>query len=159
MFYLLKPLLFLNLIIFKLKCNNLTFNEILILYASYVCLLYSRFIKNHPIWILKDGYLISKVVLSHRAARAPGSKRLESSHVFFVFSSTCLFTSIFDFIAFVLWALVLDLLVTNKLQQTQTPLSRGHGRVLAVGARLSSHGVLQNDLKWLGMTRPDRVVI
>jgi hypothetical protein len=49
MFYLLKPLLFFNLIIFKLKCNNLTFNEILILYASYVCLLYSRFIKNHPI--------------------------------------------------------------------------------------------------------------
>jgi hypothetical protein len=64
MFYLLKHLLLLNLIIFKLKCNNLIFNEIQILYASSVCLLYSRFIENHPIWILEDGPLISKVVLS-----------------------------------------------------------------------------------------------
>jgi hypothetical protein len=30
-----------------------------------VCLLHSRFIKNHPIWILEDGSLISEVVLSH----------------------------------------------------------------------------------------------
>jgi hypothetical protein len=64
MFYLLKHLLLLNLVIFKLKCNNLIFNEILSLYASYVCLLYSRFIENHPIWILEDGRLISEVVLS-----------------------------------------------------------------------------------------------
>jgi hypothetical protein len=55
MFYLLKHLLLLNLVIFKLMCNNLTFNKILSLYASYVCLLYSRFIENHPIWILEDG--------------------------------------------------------------------------------------------------------
>jgi hypothetical protein len=64
MFYLLKHLLLLNLVIFKLKCNNLTFNEMLSLYASYVCLLHSRFIENHPIWILEDGPLISEVVLS-----------------------------------------------------------------------------------------------
>jgi hypothetical protein len=64
MFYLLKHLLLLNLVIFKLKCNNLTFNEIMILNASYVCLLHSRLIENHPIWILKDGPFISKVVLS-----------------------------------------------------------------------------------------------
>jgi hypothetical protein len=54
MFYLLKHLLFLNLVIFKLKCNNLIFNEIMILSASYVCLLHSCFIENHPIWILED---------------------------------------------------------------------------------------------------------
>jgi hypothetical protein len=64
MLYLLKHLLFLNLVIFKLKCNNLIINEIVVLNASYVCLLHSRFVKNHPIWILEDGSLIYKVVLS-----------------------------------------------------------------------------------------------
>jgi hypothetical protein len=64
MFYRLKHLLLLNLVIFKLKCNNLTFTEILSLYASYVCLRHSHFIKNHPIWILEDGPPISNVVLS-----------------------------------------------------------------------------------------------
>jgi hypothetical protein len=49
MFYLLKYLLLLNLVIFKLKYNNLTFNEIMSLYASYVCLLHSRFVENHLI--------------------------------------------------------------------------------------------------------------
>jgi hypothetical protein len=39
MFYLLKHLLLLILVIFKLKCNNLIFNEIMVLNASYVCLL------------------------------------------------------------------------------------------------------------------------
>jgi hypothetical protein len=38
MFYLLKHHLLLILVIFKLKCNNLIFNEIMILNASYVCL-------------------------------------------------------------------------------------------------------------------------
>jgi hypothetical protein len=38
MFYLLKHLLLLILIIFKLKCNNLIFNEIMVLNALYVCL-------------------------------------------------------------------------------------------------------------------------
>jgi hypothetical protein len=64
MFHLLKHLLLLNPLIFKLKCNNLTFNEIMILNASYVCLLRFRFIENHLIWILEDGPLISEVVLS-----------------------------------------------------------------------------------------------
>jgi hypothetical protein len=64
MFYLLKNLLIHNLVIFKLKCNNLIVNEIMVLNDSYVCLLHSRFIENHPIWILKDGSLISEVALS-----------------------------------------------------------------------------------------------
>jgi hypothetical protein len=38
MFYLLKNLLLLIMVIFKLKCNNLIFNEIMVLNASYVCL-------------------------------------------------------------------------------------------------------------------------
>jgi hypothetical protein len=64
MFYLLKHLLLLNLVIFKLNFNNIIFNKILVLYASNVCLLYSHFVENHPIWILKDGPLIFKVVPS-----------------------------------------------------------------------------------------------
>jgi hypothetical protein len=63
-FYLLKHLLLLILVIFKLKCNKLIFNEIIILNASYVCLMYSRFVKNHLIWILEDRSLISDMVLS-----------------------------------------------------------------------------------------------
>jgi hypothetical protein len=63
MSYLLKHLLLLNLVIFKLKYNNLIFTEILVFYASHVCLLHSRFIENHSIWILEDGFLISEVVL------------------------------------------------------------------------------------------------
>jgi hypothetical protein len=66
MFYFLKHILLLNLVIFKLKCNNLTFNKIMILNVSYVCLLHSRFVENHPIWFLKDGPLISEVVLSQK---------------------------------------------------------------------------------------------
>jgi hypothetical protein len=66
MFYLLKNLLYLNLVIFKLKCNNLILNKFMILNALYVCLLYFRFIKNHTIWIIKDGPLISEVVLLQR---------------------------------------------------------------------------------------------
>jgi hypothetical protein len=64
MFYLLKKLLLLNLVILKLKCNTLIFNEILVLFALYVCLLHSCLIENHPIWILEDGLLIFDVVLS-----------------------------------------------------------------------------------------------
>jgi hypothetical protein len=64
MFYLFKRFLFLNLVILHLKCHNLIFNEILVLYACYVCLLHSRFIKNHLIWNLKDGPFISEFVLS-----------------------------------------------------------------------------------------------
>jgi hypothetical protein len=65
MFYLLKNFMYLNLVILKIKCNNLIFNEISVLYASYVCLLHSCFIENHPIWILKDRPLIFEVVLSY----------------------------------------------------------------------------------------------
>jgi hypothetical protein len=70
MFYLLKHLLLFNLVIFKLKCNNLIVNEIMFLNASYVCLMHSLSIKNHPIWILEDGPLIYEVVLSHRVPRS-----------------------------------------------------------------------------------------
>jgi hypothetical protein len=38
MFYLLKNLLLLIIVTFKLKCSNLIFNEIIVLNASYVCL-------------------------------------------------------------------------------------------------------------------------
>jgi hypothetical protein len=38
MFYLLKNLLLLILVIFQLKCNNLILNGIIVLNASYVCL-------------------------------------------------------------------------------------------------------------------------
>jgi hypothetical protein len=62
MFYLLKHILFLNLVIFKLKCNNLIINKIMILNASYMCLLHSRFVENHSICILEDRHLISEVV-------------------------------------------------------------------------------------------------
>jgi hypothetical protein len=65
-FYLLKHLLLLNLVIFKLKCHNLIVNENFVLNASYVCLLHSHFIENHLIWIMEDGPLISEVVLSHQ---------------------------------------------------------------------------------------------
>jgi hypothetical protein len=36
----------------------------MVLNALFVCLLHSHFVENHPIWILKDGPLISRVVLS-----------------------------------------------------------------------------------------------
>jgi hypothetical protein len=32
--------------------------------ALYVCLMHSRFVENHLIWILEDGPHISEVVLS-----------------------------------------------------------------------------------------------
>jgi hypothetical protein len=44
-------------------CNNLIFNEFIVLNASYVCLLHSHFIENRPIWILEDGPLISEAVV------------------------------------------------------------------------------------------------
>jgi hypothetical protein len=65
MLYLLKHLLLLNLVIFKLKCNNFIFNEIMVLNASFVCLPHSHFIEDHPIWILEDRPIISEVVWSH----------------------------------------------------------------------------------------------
>jgi hypothetical protein len=66
MFYLLKHLLLHNLVIFKLKYNYLIVDEIMVLNASYVCLLHFRFIKNRSIWILENGPLIFEVVLSQK---------------------------------------------------------------------------------------------
>jgi hypothetical protein len=51
-------------LIIKLKCNNLIFNENIVLNALYVRLIHSHFIDKHPIWILEDEPLISEVVLS-----------------------------------------------------------------------------------------------
>jgi hypothetical protein len=62
--FFLKHILLLILVICKLNCNNLIFNEIMILNASCVCVcMHSLFIENHPIHILEDGLLISEVVL------------------------------------------------------------------------------------------------
>jgi hypothetical protein len=49
MFYLLKHILLLNLVIFKLKCNNLILNKIMVLNVSFVCLLHSHFVEDHSI--------------------------------------------------------------------------------------------------------------
>jgi hypothetical protein len=80
MFYLLNHLLLLILIIFKLKCNTLIVNEIMVLNALYVCLLHSCFVKNHLIWILEDELLISEVVLSQKSSntKAPRTHRIET---------------------------------------------------------------------------------
>jgi hypothetical protein len=96
MFYLLKHLLFLNFVIFKLNYNNLNFNEIMVLNASFACLPHSRFIEDHPIWILKDRSLISEV-LSHKireydVKRSNVQYKIENgyvSHIFF-YMTLCL---------------------------------------------------------------------
>jgi hypothetical protein len=38
----------------------------MVLNVLYVYLLHSRFVENHPIWILEDGPLILEAVLSHQ---------------------------------------------------------------------------------------------
>jgi hypothetical protein len=63
-----KHVLLLIIVIFKLMCNNFIFNEIMVLNASYVFYMHSRFVENHPIRILEDGPLISEGVLSHLVA-------------------------------------------------------------------------------------------
>jgi hypothetical protein len=50
MLYLLKNILFLILVIFKLKCNNLSFNKIMILNNLFIYL--HRFVDDHPIQML-----------------------------------------------------------------------------------------------------------
>jgi hypothetical protein len=45
-----------------------------------VCM-YSRFIEKHPIWILEDGPLISKVVLSQNGIRARSGLNTHSKHL------------------------------------------------------------------------------
>jgi hypothetical protein len=64
MFYILKNLLFLILVIFKLKCNNSIFNETMLLMLRMCVGMHSHFVENQPIRILKDGPLISEVILS-----------------------------------------------------------------------------------------------
>jgi hypothetical protein len=65
MFYLLKNLLLLIIVIFKLKCNNLIFNEIMILNASYVCLHVFSLRRESPYSDSGRRTLISEVILSH----------------------------------------------------------------------------------------------
>ncbi len=49
-FYLLKNLLLLILVIFKLKCNNLIFNETMVWMLHMCVCMHSRFIENPLIW-------------------------------------------------------------------------------------------------------------
>jgi hypothetical protein len=63
--YLLKSLLFLILVIFKLKCNNLILNEIRALNALYACLHAFSLRRESPDPNLEDGPLIYDVILSH----------------------------------------------------------------------------------------------
>jgi hypothetical protein len=79
MFYLLKNFLLLILTIFKLKCNNLIFNEVMVWMLCMCVCMYSRFVENHPIRILEDGPLISEVVLSHTRHRCGGGAATEPS--------------------------------------------------------------------------------
>jgi hypothetical protein len=59
MFYLLNHLLLLHLVNLKPKCNNLTLTLSMVLYASYVCFMHSRFIENPPIdlEVMKPSFL------------------------------------------------------------------------------------------------------
>jgi hypothetical protein len=43
--------------------------------------MHSRFVENHPIWILEDGPLISEVVLSHNSIRARLWLTTHSKHI------------------------------------------------------------------------------
>jgi hypothetical protein len=65
MFYLLKNLLLLIMVIFKLKCNNLIFNEIMVLNVSYVCLHAFSLRRESPDPDPGRRTLIFEVVLSH----------------------------------------------------------------------------------------------
>jgi hypothetical protein len=49
LFHIFKHFLLLNLVNLKLSCNNLISTLIMVLYASYVCLLHSHFVENNPI--------------------------------------------------------------------------------------------------------------
>jgi hypothetical protein len=57
----------------------------MVLNASYVCLLHSRFIENHAIWILEDGPLISRgfchnVVIADQRSSNHSSTSTKSTH-------------------------------------------------------------------------------
>jgi hypothetical protein len=66
MFYLLKHLSLPYLVILKPRCNNLIFNEIMILNASYVCLHAFSLCRESPDLYPGRWPLISEVVLSHK---------------------------------------------------------------------------------------------
>jgi hypothetical protein len=60
MFYLLKHLSLLIFVIFKLKCNSLIFNEIMVLNVSYMCLHVFSLRRESP--VLNDGYVFACVL-------------------------------------------------------------------------------------------------
>jgi hypothetical protein len=64
MFYLLKNLLLLILVVFKLKCNNIISMKLWFWMLHMCVYMHYRFLKNQRIRILEDGPLISEVVLS-----------------------------------------------------------------------------------------------
>jgi hypothetical protein len=68
MFYLLKNLLLLIMVIFKLKCNNLFFNKDMILSTSYVCLHAFSLCRESLDPDYKRRTLISEVILSQTPA-------------------------------------------------------------------------------------------
>jgi hypothetical protein len=53
----------------------------MVLNALYVCLLHSRFVEHHPMWILEDGPLISEAVLSQNGIRARLGLNTHSKHL------------------------------------------------------------------------------
>jgi hypothetical protein len=81
MFYLLKNLLLLILVISKLKCNNLIFNEIMGLNASYVCLHAFLLHRESPDLDPVRQPLISEVVLSQNGIRARSELNTHSKHL------------------------------------------------------------------------------
>jgi hypothetical protein len=80
MFYILKNLLLLILVIFKLKCSNLIFNEIIVLNASYVCLYAFLLHWESPDPDPGRWPLISEVVLSHLSSSSPSPPMHETAH-------------------------------------------------------------------------------
>jgi hypothetical protein len=67
MFYLLKYLLLLYLVILKQSCNNIFYFNLV--FICFICVFaYSRLVENHPIYILEDRPLISEVVLSQASS-------------------------------------------------------------------------------------------
>jgi hypothetical protein len=67
MFYLLKHLSFLYLVIFNLSCNNLISTLIIVLYACVSCFIHSRFIENPPsILMWQTSYFLgSSITTTH----------------------------------------------------------------------------------------------
>jgi hypothetical protein len=81
MFYRLKHLLLVILVISKLKCNNLIFNEILVLIASYVYLHAFLLHRESSDLDPADEPLIFEVVLSHNGIRDRLGINIHSKHL------------------------------------------------------------------------------